>query len=120
MTMVRLGTELPHECREISDAAFRLVIEAWCWSVSRQLDDIVPKRDIRRFAETSSDLRDITGELVDAGMWLDLGDAYDIGHRFRWQWTRAQVDKHRTREREKKRRQRDAKRTENSEELATP
>ncbi len=121
MTFARIGIEGILEAgAALTDAAFRTHIEACAWSAARLLDERVPHRDVRRFAETTVEIDNVIAELLAREWWLDLGEHYDIGHRFRWQWTRSQVDAYREREREKKRRQRAAIREKNALKELTP
>lgn len=81
----KFGDEFSDEARDMSDAAFRTHAEALMWSNRRGLDLLIPKRDIKRFAETADpDLA--AKELVHASWWEDRGDAWWIGVRFAdWQ-----------------------------------
>jgi hypothetical protein len=107
MTFTSLGDEFPAAARELSDAAFRTHIEALCWSAARLLDLLLPKREVRRFAETA-DPETAVEELISKGWWQDCGDAgYFIGCRFReWQQERVVVEKRRAANALRKRRQR--------------
>ena len=107
MTFTKLGDEFPAEARTLSDAAFRTHIEALCWSSSRLLDLLIPKHEVRRFAETADPFTAVE-ELVSAGWWQDGGDAgWYIGCRFsEWQWDRAHVEHRREQVAEAQRRRR--------------
>lgn len=89
----KLGDEFPDEARDLSDAAYRTLTEAWCWSNRRLLDLTIDKRDLKRFAETANPEAAVE-ELVDMGWWQDLGDGrWFIGCRFsEWQRDRSQVE----------------------------
>lgn len=104
MTWTKLGDEFSDEARDLSDAAFRLHVEGLLWSNRRLLDLRIPKRDVRRFAET--DDPDLAAkELVENGWWLDDGDAWDLTSRFpEWQRDAAQVQQKRARDAERQRR----------------
>lgn len=106
MTWTKLGDEWPEEARDLSDAAFRMHIEALCWSNRRLLDLRIPKRDVRRFAETDDpDLA--VKECVTAGWWVDDGEVWDLSPRFpQWQQDAVQVEHRREKERERQRRNR--------------
>lgn len=93
MTWVKLGDEFSEAARDLSDSAVRTHVEGLIWSARRLLDLTIPKRDVRRFAETV-DADTAVEELVTAGWWQDLGDAgWYIGCRFAdWQQERAVVE----------------------------
>jgi hypothetical protein len=85
MTWTKLGEEFSDAARDLSDAAFRTHVDALCWSNRRQLDLLIPKRDLRRFGETR-DPDMAVKELVHAEWWEDRGDTWYIGLRFAdWQ-----------------------------------
>lgn len=85
MTWTKLGEEWPDAARELTDAAFRTHVEALCWSNRRGHDLTIPKRDLKRFAETD-DPDTAVKNLVAAGWWQDCGDAWFIGVQFAdWQ-----------------------------------
>ena len=94
MTWTKIGDEFPAAARNLSDAAFRTHMESLCWSNSRLLDLMIPKHEVRRFAETA-DPATAVEELVAKGWWQDCGDAgYNIGCRFAdWQLDRAVIEK---------------------------
>jgi hypothetical protein len=95
VTWTKLGDEFPAEARNLTDAEFRTHVEALCWSNMRLLDLRVPKRDVRRFAE--SPLADDAVEgLAAKGWWKDSGDEWDVGACFpEWQEERVVVGKRR-------------------------
>lgn len=81
----KFGDEFSDEARDMSDAAFRTHAEALMWSNRRGLDLLIPKRDIKRFAETA-DPELATKELLHTSWWEDRGDAWWIGVKFAdWQ-----------------------------------
>lgn len=81
----KLGDEFPDAARDLADAAFRTHVEALCWSNRRGLDLHIPKRDLKRFAETD-DPDTAAKHLVATGWWDDHGDTWSIGNRFAdWQ-----------------------------------
>ena len=91
MTWTKLGDEWPDSARDLSDAAYRTHVDALCWSNRRGLDLVVPKRELRRFAETD-DPDTAVAELVAAGWWEDRGDRWWIGVQFAdWQQEAAVV-----------------------------
>jgi hypothetical protein len=81
MTWTKLGEEFPDEARGLTDAAFRTHVEALCWSNRRGLDLRIPRRDLRRFAETD-DPDTAVKVLIDCGWWKDDGDAWLIDGKF--------------------------------------
>ena len=106
MTWTKLGDEFPDAAQDLSHIAFRTHVEALCWSNRKLLDLVIQKRDLRRFAE--ADERDQAArELVDAGWWQDIGDAWFIGVHFAdWQRDRVQVEHKRQKNAEDQRRSR--------------
>ena len=123
MTFTRLGDEFPGMAQGLSDAAFRMHVEALVWSNARDLDLLVPHRDIPRFTETRAPQQATVDELVDSGWWFDIGTVYDIGvvdeERTRaWQYTRAQRLEQRRKARERQAKSRDRKRE--TSETSTP
>lgn len=92
MTWTKLGDEFPAEAAPLSDAGFRTHVEALAWSNLRLLDLHIPKRDLKRFAETA-DPEAAAKELVETGWWKDVGDRWWIGSKFpEWQRDRIQVE----------------------------
>ncbi len=89
----KLGDEFPDEARDLSDGAFRTLVEAWCWSNRRLLDLTIDQRDLKRFAEADKPDAAVD-ELLETGWWQDLGDGrWFIGCRFsEWQRDRSQVE----------------------------
>jgi hypothetical protein len=106
MTWTKLGDEFPAEARELTDAELRTHVEALCWSSLRLLDLRIPKRDVRRFAESPAAPEAVEG-LTAKGWWKDLGDEWDISLKFaEWQEERVVVDKRREDAAARKRRSR--------------
>lgn len=106
MTWTKLGDEFLDSAYDLSDAAFRLHVEALMYSNRRLLDLVVPKREVRRFAGTDN-VDAATAELADAGWWQDANDSWWIGCRFsHWQQDRVQVENKRKGWAERQRRQR--------------
>lgn len=92
MTWTKLGDEFPAAARDLTSDEFRTHIEALCWSSLRLLDLRIPKRDVRRFAESDDPDQAVKG-LADKGWWEDCDDHWHIGVRFpEWQQDRAQVE----------------------------
>lgn len=95
MTWTKLGDEFADEARDLTGDEFRTHVEALLWSNRRGLDLLVPKRDLRRFAE-SPGAADAAVGLVVSGWWEDHGDAWYIGVRFpEWQLKRSVIEKRR-------------------------
>lgn len=106
MTWTKLGDEFSDEARDLTDAEVRTHIDALNWSNRRGLDLHVPKRDLRRFAESQAADEAVAG-LLAKDWWKDRGDAWYIGVRFpEWQLERAVIDKRREAAAQRKRRQR--------------
>ncbi|MDP9428473.1 MAG: hypothetical protein M3Q47_06150 [Actinomycetota bacterium] len=95
MTWTKLGEEWPDSARELTDGAFRTHVEALCWSNRRGLDLTIPKRDLKRFAETD-DPDTAVKNLIAAGWWQDCSDSWFIGVQFAdWQIEAAVVARRR-------------------------
>jgi hypothetical protein len=96
VTWTKLGDEYSDAAADLSDAAFRTHVEALGWSNRRLLDLVIPKRALRRFAETA-DPDVAVRELIAAGWWEDRGDGWWIGCRFpEWQVERSVIEQRRT------------------------
>src|SRR5690625_1174403 len=70
----------------LSDAAFRLYIEALCWCSRQEEDGIIPEAAIKRLGKA----RSIT-ELVTAGLLIDAGSEYMVHDYLRHQRSRAEI-----------------------------
>lgn len=82
MTWTKLGDEFSDDCARaaLTDAEFRLHVEAILWANRRESGPQITARDVRRFAETADPETAIAG-LVAAGFWTDLGDGcWEIVH----------------------------------------
>jgi hypothetical protein len=90
MTWTKLSDDFGEDCWTLSDAAFRLHVEALVWSNFKLLDGRITKDDLRRFAK-NPDAADTVTELLDCGFWIDDGDAFVIVHHLPHQPTREQV-----------------------------
>ena len=92
MTWTKLGDEFSDEARDLTDAEHRTHVDALGWSNRRGLDLPIPKRDLRKFAE-SPDVEAAVVGLVVKGWWADRGDSWYAGLRFpEWQLERAVVE----------------------------
>jgi hypothetical protein len=89
MTWTKLGDEFGDECWTLSDAAFRLHVEALCWSNRMLTDGQLAKDDMRRWAHHPQ----AAEELVDVGWWEDSGGHYQIVHHLGYQRTKKQIAK---------------------------
>lgn len=89
MSWTKLSDDFADDCWSLSDGAFRLHVEALCFSNRRLLDLRIPKDDVRRFAKHP----ELIPELTTAEYWSDGGDVWVIRHHARYQRTRAEVIK---------------------------
>lgn len=106
MTWSKFGEEFGDAARDLSDAAFRTHVEAVMWSNRRLLDLVIPRKDVKRFAETDSP-DDAIAELVFTGWWQDVPDGWYIGCRFsEWQLESAVVEVRRDQAAQRQRRHR--------------
>lgn len=95
MTWCKLGDEFPAAARDLTDAEYRMHVDALCWSALRLLDLHIPKAEVRRFAE-SPDAEAAVKGLAVKGWWEDLGDTWYIGLKFpEWQLERVVAEKRR-------------------------
>jgi hypothetical protein len=95
MTWTKLGEEWSDAARDLPDAAYRTHVDALCWSNRRGQDLQIPKRDLKRFAETD-DPDTAVKNLIAAGWWQDCGDSWFIGMQFAdWQLESTVVTKRR-------------------------
>ncbi len=92
MTWTKLGAEWPDEARHLSSDAYRLHVDALCFSNRLLSNLLIYKRDVARFAWID-DVDPAVKELVAGGWWEDRGDRWYLGRRFaNWQRTREQVE----------------------------
>lgn len=95
MTFTQFGDEFSDAAADLTDAEFRTHVEALIWSSRRLLDLHIPKRHVRRFAESADAAAAVDG-LVVKGWWEDRGDAWWIGVHFaEWQEERSDVERRR-------------------------
>jgi hypothetical protein len=90
MTWTKLSDDFGEDCWTLTDAAFRLHVEALMWSNAKLLDGRITKDDLRRFARDPDAANTVT-ELLACGFWIDDGDAFVIVHHLLHQPTREQV-----------------------------
>jgi len=74
--VTRLSAGFVDDLRDLSDAAFRLHVEALVWSNRHGLDLRIPKGDLDRTRKASAAAR----ELIDAGLWFEIDDFFFIVH----------------------------------------
>lgn len=79
MNWTKFGDEYPAEAAGLTDAEWRTHGEALMWSNLRLLDFHIPKRDVKRFAETEVPLDIVIVGLVTKGWWRDDGTTWFIG-----------------------------------------
>jgi hypothetical protein len=94
--------------RMLSDGAFRRFVISLAWSAANRTEGVITHADLPLLPLAGPDC---TGELVEAGLWLWIGDHWLIAPFEETQTTRADleaVDLARQKAREKKRRQRAA------------
>jgi hypothetical protein len=79
MSWLKKSDDFAIDCRDLSDAAYRTHDEGLLWAMHRLNRGRFAKRELYRFAETM-DPDKAAAELVEAGLWKDLGDSYEIVH----------------------------------------
>ena len=106
MTWTKLGAEWPDEARHLSSDAYRLHVDALCYSNRLLSDLIINKTEVQRFSWiTDSDAA--VRELAAGGWWEDRGLRWWIGARFAgWQRSREQVESKRNTDTKAQRRKR--------------
>lgn len=81
MTWTKFGDEYPAEASGLTDAEWRTNGEALMWSNFHLLDLHIPKKHVKRFAETDEDIDVVVAGLVRKEWWRDDGDTWFIGLR---------------------------------------
>ena len=81
MTWTKLAETFGDECEGagLSDAAFRLHVEALLWTMRRVTGGRLTPRDVRRLS-TSETTAASVAELLAVNYWQALGDGYLIRH----------------------------------------
>lgn len=80
MTWTKLSDDFPEDCESLSDSAFRVHVEALCWTMRRETGGVMSERDIRRGIE-QADPAPCIAELIDKGYWSSPEDGqYLIVH----------------------------------------
>ena len=106
MTWTKLGAEWPDEARNLSSDAYRLHVDALCYSNRLLSDLIINKAEVKRFSWIA-DSDAAAREPVTGGWWEDLGVRWFIGAKFAgWQRSREQVETKRNTDTKAQRRKR--------------
>lgn len=77
MTWLKLSDDYSDMLDELSDAAYRTHTEALNLAMKRERGPILPKPLLLRHMNSARAVEAIA-ELLDAGMWVDLGPAYRV------------------------------------------
>ena len=87
---IRLDHGMPEKDTviELSDSAFRLMVEAICYCSRQESDGRVPKGQMRRMATKPGAIE----ELVRYGHIIDLGDGWELGDYLRWNRAKVEID----------------------------
>lgn len=109
MVWTKLNDTYTDDCAALSDAAFRTHTEALNWTMRRETEGRITKRELRRFAETD-DPEKAVAELLDAGWWEDhdSGDGWQVIQDMDYQRTREQIAADRSASADRQRRWREA------------
>lgn len=106
LTWTKLGAEWPDEARHLSSDAYRLHVDALCYSNRLLTDLIINKVEVKRFSWVA-DPDAASRELVAGGWWEDRGVRWYLGAKFAgWQRSREQVEAKRTTDTRAQRRKR--------------
>lgn len=107
MTWVRLddGFADHPKIERVGPLAAWLHVVAICYSSRHLTDGQIPKTKARRLADIPQAPKHITA-LIEAGLWHDEGDHYQLHDYLDYQASRVEVEADRERQRERKRRQR--------------
>jgi hypothetical protein len=81
MTWTKLAETFADDCETagLSADAFRLHVEALCWTMRRVSGGRLTTRDVRRLS-TSEHTTAAVDELLAVGFWVAVGDGYLIRH----------------------------------------
>jgi hypothetical protein len=109
MVWTKLNDTYSDDCATLSDAAFRTHTEALNWTMRRETEGRITRRDLRRFAETD-DPDKAVAELVDMEWWEDhdSGDGWQVVHDMPDQRTKEQIGADRAAAADRQRRWREA------------
>lgn len=85
---ITLADEFPEHPKtlNLSDAAFRAVVELWCYSNRRRTDGRIPAGLIRRYG------KDTEGELINEGFMLKEGTAYQMHDYLKHQKSKIEIE----------------------------
>jgi hypothetical protein len=75
MTWLKLSDDFSDDCARagLSDAAYRTHVEGLGWTMRRETNGSIDRRDLRRFAETENPAAAVA-ELLAVGFWAQAGD----------------------------------------------
>src|SRR6266545_3279057 len=92
MTWVRFDDMFPihRKVGALSDAAFRLHVEAVCWCARHLTDGVVSSTDLAQVTRTRKPQRLVT-ELVRSGAWREAADGWQIHDYLEYQPSRSKV-----------------------------
>jgi hypothetical protein len=79
VSWTKFGDEYPAEASDLTDAEWRTHGEALMWSNFHLLDLHIPKKHVKRFAETDEDIDVVTAGLVAKKWWRDDGGKWYVG-----------------------------------------
>jgi hypothetical protein len=79
VSWLKKSDDFGRDCRDLSDAAYRLHDEGLLWVMYRENGGRFPKRELYWFAGTL-DPDKAVAELLACGFWLDLVTDYEIKH----------------------------------------
>jgi hypothetical protein len=108
MTWLKLSDDFADDLArlDLSDAAFRTHVEALLWTMRRETGGVLDSVDLRRALESPAAL-DAVRELVDAGVWTDLGDGtFRLNHHMEYQPEPDLINRRRAQGAERQRRKR--------------
>lgn len=80
MTWTKLSDDFTDDCWRLSDAAFRLHVEALVWSNRKLLDLVIDSADLNRFGAKSARIDEAVAELVESGWWEPTDTGFRIVH----------------------------------------
>ena len=80
MTWTKLSDDFTDDCWRLSDAAFRVHVEALVWSNRKLLDLVIEVDDLHQLASKSASTAEAVAELVGAGWWEPIDDGFRIIH----------------------------------------
>lgn len=92
MTWLKLSDDFSEDCERagLSDAAYRLHVEALNWTMHRITDGRISRQDLRKLA-SSVDPELIASELVARDFWHGLNGEWQIHHQMEHQLTPEQI-----------------------------